>query len=235
MPASKPPPATWKSHLQGTDRANAWKYAAGENKGGSVKTPQQHAEARARIRKAEAIRLSGLKPEGERSAEDREMLRKADNTRKNVRIAMRVRNGVPADLNGGESILKRRPIPDNWNVEMDEEARADAWRNCAGLNDNGTAKTAQQHRNARTTVIAAETARLLGFIRLKEETDRTDEEKTFAEEAERIRQQTNKTHNAWRQTPNGIENTKWNSEVRYNSMAWEERKRKAEVLDDSEA
>jgi hypothetical protein len=28
----KPPPANWKSHLQGDDRANAWKYAAGENK-----------------------------------------------------------------------------------------------------------------------------------------------------------------------------------------------------------
>jgi hypothetical protein len=238
MPVSgvfKPPPANWKSHLQGNDRANAWEFAAGENKDGTAKTANSHASARFHIQNAEALRLICLKPEGERSAEDREVLRKSDDKRKKILITQRRRNGVPADLNGGEPILKLGPIPVNWKVEMDKEARADAWRYCAGLNGNGDAKTAVQHGHAREAVIAAETARLLELIRLKEEIDKTDEEKTFAEEAERRRQHNNNILNVWRQTPNGIESRKWENEVRSNSMAWEERKRKAEVLDDSEA
>jgi hypothetical protein len=186
------PPANWKSHLQGEDRANAWKYAAGENKGGSAKSSHQHRSARFNIRKTEDIRLSGLKPEGERTAEDRELLRKTDETLKKRRITKRVRTGVPVDLNDGESTQKRLQAPANWNVELDEEARADAWKHCAGLDGNGDAKTAAQHATARTTVIAAETARLVKLILQKEETDRTDEEKTFAEEVERKRQQTNR-------------------------------------------
>jgi hypothetical protein len=211
----KPPPANWKSHLQGNDRANAWKYAAGENKGGSAKTAKQHAKARYHIRETDAIRLSGLKPEDARTAEDREILRKPDETCKKNRIANRVRNGVPVDFNGGEPSFQKKlgPAPDNWNVEMDEEARADAWRFCAGLNDNGTAKTGQQHGHARVAVINAETTRLAKLILQKEETDRTDEEKTFAEEYERGRHHKKNTVNAYLQTPEGIEAVKRNSDV----------------------
>jgi hypothetical protein len=211
----KPPPANWKSHLQGNDRANAWKYAAGENKDMTVKSAKQHGTARCYIRKAEALHLICLKPEEKRTAEDQELLRKADNKRKKSRIVSRVRTGVPVDRNDGEPIFQKKlgPAPDNWNVEMDEEARNDAWRHCAGLNDNGTEKTAKQHGAARAAVITTETARLLELIRLKEEIDRTDEEKTFAEEAERRRQHINKTYSVWAQTPKGIENSKRSTAV----------------------
>jgi hypothetical protein len=205
----KPPPANWKSHLQGNDRANAWEFAAGENEDMTAKTAGQHKNARDYIRRVEALRLIGLKPEETRTAEDREMLRQSDERHKKNFIATRVRRGVPVDLNGGEPMQRKlSPIPDNWNVEMNEEARNDAWRYCAGLNDNGTEKTTVQHEEARAAVITTETIRLVKLILQKEEIDRTDEEKTFAEEYKRRRQQKNKLQKVWAQTPNGIEAAK---------------------------
>jgi hypothetical protein len=92
----KPPPANWKSHLQGQDRANAWKYAAGENKDGTAKSTKLHSVTRCSIRQLEALRFIGLKPGDERTAEDREMLRKADEKRKKNCIAMKVHGSARA-------------------------------------------------------------------------------------------------------------------------------------------
>jgi hypothetical protein len=124
------PPANWHSDLEKSILTDKWKYAAGADK-----TARQHKSERERVWDREDMRLAYLVPEEDRTEEQDDAILKVENP------------GQYRKNHAGNSKLR---VPDaRWRPDLSEEERTETWKYAAGLNVNGTSKTAKEHGNAR--------------------------------------------------------------------------------------
>jgi hypothetical protein len=124
------PPANWHSDLETSILMEKWKYAAGADK-----TTRQHKSERERVWDREDMRLAYLVPEEDRTPKEKDAITKVKHRR-----AYRKNHA-------GNSNAK---LPDeSWRPDLSEEERTETWKYAAGLNADGSSKTAKEHGNAR--------------------------------------------------------------------------------------
>jgi hypothetical protein len=142
------PPASWEENLSVDDRAHKWKYAAGENTDGTNKTAKTHLED-------ENVRLIRLKDLNDRTEDEKAVLFKIDHP--GVVKALYI--PIEVDLHPvNKSSRARRgrsliPPPASWEPHLSGDARIEAWKNAAGLDEHGKIKTKNAHVMKRIRVI----------------------------------------------------------------------------------
>jgi hypothetical protein len=107
-----------------------WKYIAGAGQ-----TARQHSDARAAVWDREDMRLAYLVPEEDRTPKEKDAILKVED---------------PVQYRKNHAGNSNKKLPDvSWRPDLSEEERTETWKYAAGLNVNGTSKTAAEHGTAR--------------------------------------------------------------------------------------
>jgi hypothetical protein len=118
-----------------------WKYAGGDTKGKTKeRAGQVHREARAAVWDIVDADQARLVPEDVRTEEQDDAILKVDDP-------WQYRKNHAGNSKGSQII----PPDATWRPDLSGEERTEVWKYAAGKNEDGSSKTAQEHKNARET------------------------------------------------------------------------------------
>ena len=130
-------------NLQAQITDHKWRYAAGDTGDMTEKqAARAHKRARDRVRNLEMAKRARAIDEDNRTDKEKEAIQKVEHPR-----------AYALSRKGNSCITPIIPPPDTWRPELVGEKRTETWKYAAGLNDNGSAKNARAHADARKAII----------------------------------------------------------------------------------